>query len=244
MKRTLEDIRANLDFVGCDNETAREMCDEITRLRAELEIAQATEKGRRTDCDVLRAELAACQQERVDKAKALDMCTKRSTERDEARAELAACQDVLASLIAWRRNKWVTRSITVTGLPEGDLGEEAEKAREETSRVWAAAEAALRAAPAPVAVTEEEISSAVVRVWENEFNHLVGTPLFHETVRAVLTLLRKRAVTATTEDAVARAAAVIAASPLIDAPKLPAPCWHGLARAAIEAALTSAEGQS
>jgi hypothetical protein len=34
MKRTLEDIRENLDHVGCDNETAREMCDEIERLHA------------------------------------------------------------------------------------------------------------------------------------------------------------------------------------------------------------------
>ena len=33
MKRTIEDIRDNLDHVGCDNETALEMCDEIERLR-------------------------------------------------------------------------------------------------------------------------------------------------------------------------------------------------------------------
>ena len=33
MKRTIEDIRENLDHVGCDNETALEMCDEIERLR-------------------------------------------------------------------------------------------------------------------------------------------------------------------------------------------------------------------
>ncbi len=36
MKRSLEDIRANLDFVGCDNETALELCAEIERLRADL----------------------------------------------------------------------------------------------------------------------------------------------------------------------------------------------------------------
>lgn len=31
MKRSVGDIRANLDHVGCDNETAREMCDEIEK---------------------------------------------------------------------------------------------------------------------------------------------------------------------------------------------------------------------
>lgn len=36
MKRTLDDIRANLDHVGCDNATALEMCSEIERLRALL----------------------------------------------------------------------------------------------------------------------------------------------------------------------------------------------------------------
>jgi hypothetical protein len=36
MKRTLEDIRANLDHVGCDNATAAEMCAEIERLIAAL----------------------------------------------------------------------------------------------------------------------------------------------------------------------------------------------------------------
>lgn len=38
------------------------------------------------------------------------------------------------------------------------------------------------------------------------------------------------------EAEVAAAAEVIAASPMIEAPKLPAECWHGLARAALEAA--------
>lgn len=33
MKRTLEDIRENMPFVGCDNATALEMCDEVERLR-------------------------------------------------------------------------------------------------------------------------------------------------------------------------------------------------------------------
>lgn len=33
MKHTLADIRENLPHVGCDNETALEMCAEIERLR-------------------------------------------------------------------------------------------------------------------------------------------------------------------------------------------------------------------
>lgn len=36
MKRTLEDIRANLPHVGCDNETTLEMCAEIEATRAAL----------------------------------------------------------------------------------------------------------------------------------------------------------------------------------------------------------------
>lgn len=36
MDRTLEDIRANLDHVGCDNQTALQMADEIAQLRANL----------------------------------------------------------------------------------------------------------------------------------------------------------------------------------------------------------------
>lgn len=39
-----------------------------------------------------------------------------------------------------------------------------------------------------------------------------------------------------TEDEVSVGAEAIARSPLIDAPKLPAECWHGLARAVLEAA--------
>lgn len=36
MKRTLHDIRENLDYVGCDNETALELCAEIEWLRKSL----------------------------------------------------------------------------------------------------------------------------------------------------------------------------------------------------------------
>ena len=32
MKRSLTDIRENLYYVGCDNETARELCEEVERL--------------------------------------------------------------------------------------------------------------------------------------------------------------------------------------------------------------------
>lgn len=44
-----------------------------------------------------------------------------------------------------------------------------------------------------------------------------------------------------TEEQVYAAAAVIAASPTIDAPKLPPECWHGLARACLTAALSLPE---
>jgi len=40
MQRTTEDIRENLSFVGCDNETALEMCEEIERLQAALLAAE------------------------------------------------------------------------------------------------------------------------------------------------------------------------------------------------------------
>ena len=40
MKRTTEDIRENLSFVGCDNETALEMCEEIERLLTERDEAR------------------------------------------------------------------------------------------------------------------------------------------------------------------------------------------------------------
>src|ERR1700721_620910 len=36
MRRTLDDIRSNLDHVGCDNATALELCDEIDNLCAQL----------------------------------------------------------------------------------------------------------------------------------------------------------------------------------------------------------------
>lgn len=36
MNRSLEDILANLDHVGCDNQTAIELCDEIEQLRVAL----------------------------------------------------------------------------------------------------------------------------------------------------------------------------------------------------------------
>lgn len=35
MKRTLDDIRENMDWVGCDNATALEMCDRISQLEAD-----------------------------------------------------------------------------------------------------------------------------------------------------------------------------------------------------------------
>lgn len=34
--RTLDDIRSNLDYVGCDNRTVLELCDEVERLREKL----------------------------------------------------------------------------------------------------------------------------------------------------------------------------------------------------------------
>lgn len=36
MYRTLADIRENMDYVGCDNSTASDLCDEVERLRAAL----------------------------------------------------------------------------------------------------------------------------------------------------------------------------------------------------------------
>jgi len=36
MKRSVEEIRENMDYVGCDNATALEMCDEIERLQGLL----------------------------------------------------------------------------------------------------------------------------------------------------------------------------------------------------------------
>ena len=37
MKRGLDDIRGNMPHVGCDNDTALEMCDEIERLHRRVE---------------------------------------------------------------------------------------------------------------------------------------------------------------------------------------------------------------
>ena len=45
MKRTIDDIRGNLSFVGCDNETALEMCEEIERLTAIVERLPRTADG-------------------------------------------------------------------------------------------------------------------------------------------------------------------------------------------------------
>lgn len=41
MKRTITDIRENMPHVGCDNATALEMCDEIERLRRDLDLYKA-----------------------------------------------------------------------------------------------------------------------------------------------------------------------------------------------------------
>ena len=45
MKRSLTDIRENLDYVGCDNETARELCDEVERLRDIVDRLPTTADG-------------------------------------------------------------------------------------------------------------------------------------------------------------------------------------------------------
>ena len=45
MKRSLTDIRENLDYVSCDNETARELCDEVERLRAIVDRLPTTADG-------------------------------------------------------------------------------------------------------------------------------------------------------------------------------------------------------
>ena len=43
MKRTLIDIRENLPFVGCDNDTALELCARVEELEAELRRRDAIE---------------------------------------------------------------------------------------------------------------------------------------------------------------------------------------------------------
>ena len=45
MKRTLADIRDNLAWVGCDNETALELCAEVERLHADLDALKETLAG-------------------------------------------------------------------------------------------------------------------------------------------------------------------------------------------------------
>lgn len=44
MKRTLDNIRMNIDHGGCDNDTAIEMCDEIERLRSAIDRLQSAAK--------------------------------------------------------------------------------------------------------------------------------------------------------------------------------------------------------
>ena len=43
--RTTADIRDNLDFVGCDNATAMELCDEVDRLQAIVDRLPKTADG-------------------------------------------------------------------------------------------------------------------------------------------------------------------------------------------------------
>lgn len=53
MNRTTEDIRDNMDYVGCDNQTALEMCDEIDRLTSILtEIERLASEHCDPDADV------------------------------------------------------------------------------------------------------------------------------------------------------------------------------------------------
>ena len=55
MRRTTEDIRSNLDYVGCDNDTALEMCAEIERLRVSLSLA-----GLDKECPVCGSRIGSC----------------------------------------------------------------------------------------------------------------------------------------------------------------------------------------
>lgn len=45
MKRSVDEIRENMDYVGCDNATALEMCDEIDRLQAIVDTLKTTADG-------------------------------------------------------------------------------------------------------------------------------------------------------------------------------------------------------
>lgn len=63
--RTLEDIRSNLDFVGCDNQTALDLCDEVERLRSRVEkLREAAERFRRAHyCAVSADEMIKARQQ-------------------------------------------------------------------------------------------------------------------------------------------------------------------------------------
>lgn len=73
--RTLEDIRSNLDFVGCDNQTALDLCDEVERLRSRVEKLREALKefdefawtAVKADCEEARLNLQA----KIDKARAI-----------------------------------------------------------------------------------------------------------------------------------------------------------------------------
>jgi hypothetical protein len=52
--RSLEDIRDNLDFVGCDNATALELCDEIEQLNRCLDSMRLVREGWRAEAKQLR----------------------------------------------------------------------------------------------------------------------------------------------------------------------------------------------
>lgn len=76
LKRTLDDIRENLDHVGCDNATALELCAEVESLRAQL--AAMTE----------RAEKAEAQQEVLTK-----LLAQRDNENSETLSEAIKIED-------------------------------------------------------------------------------------------------------------------------------------------------------
>jgi hypothetical protein len=46
--------------------------------------------------------------------------------------------------------------------------------------------------PQPTGPSEEDVARAIREVWENEFNHLIGTPLFKATVQAAYMALLRR----------------------------------------------------
>lgn len=60
MKRTLEDILDNLEWVGCDNETVLELCAEVERLQATIDRQHAALIVAGTECDKLgKSDLSA-----------------------------------------------------------------------------------------------------------------------------------------------------------------------------------------